>query len=69
MELSLSPSTPNGVCLASFLTIRVYQWDHEASSLAKGTFQINPLNMQLPVRAASRHKSSNPEQQQGVGLR
>lgn len=49
MRLSFSPSTPNGVCLASFH--RVYQWDHEASPLTKD-IPDPPLNVQLPVTTA-----------------
>jgi len=40
VELSLSSRSPNGVCLASFHRVRVYQWDHEAFPLTKGIIQI-----------------------------
>lgn len=62
MELSFPPSSTNGVCLASFNMVSIYQGDCEASNLAEGTFQNPPLNMQLPVRHASR----GPEQQRGA---
>lgn len=57
MWLSFSSSIPNGVCVASFYRVQVYQWDHEVFPLTKGMFQIlhlicNFLCILLPVAGA-----------------